>query len=117
MARPRSLPPVPVPLMADDAGFAAGALDGVGLDHGVVLLEDEAFVADVGAGEQLFQVGGVVAGFLQFFEDPGWKILGDGCGPGADGPVVEGGVVGQGFVRNLGFEDAAVIDAHDVVGG
>ena len=48
-------------LDAHDAGFAAGADDGVGLHHGVVLLVDPALGADVGAGEQLFEVGGEVA--------------------------------------------------------
>ena len=55
-------------LDAHHAGLAAWALDGVGLDHGVVLLKDVALVADVGAGQQLLQVRGVVARLLQLFE-------------------------------------------------
>ncbi len=104
-------------LDADDAGLAAGALDGVGLDHGVVLLVDVAFGADVGAGEQLVEVGGVVARLLELVEDPCGRVFGNGRCPGADGPVVDGGVVGEGLVGDLGDELAVMADAHDVVGG
>jgi hypothetical protein len=73
-------------------------MHGVGLHHGVVLLEDPALGADVGAGEELLEVGGVVAGLLQLGEDLIGRVERDGSFPGADGAVVERGVVGEGLL-------------------
>ncbi len=69
------------------------------------------------AGEEFFEVGGVVAGLLQLFEDVGGRVFGDGRVPCADGTVVDGGVVGEGGVGDIGHEDAALRDAHMGFGG
>ena len=62
MARPRSWPvSVPCSLDAHHAGFAAGALHGVGLHHGVVLLVNPALGADILRAEEFLEVGGEVA--------------------------------------------------------
>ena len=122
MARPRSRRAVPVrpglpgALDAHDAGFAAGAQDGVGLHHGVVLLVDPALGADVGAGEELLEVGGVVAVFCQLGEDVVGRIERDGSFPCADGTVVERRIVGEGLVGNVGDEHAVMTDAQARLG-
>ena len=66
---------------AHHAGFTTRPQNGVGLDHGVVLLEHPALVADVGGGQQLLQVGGVVARLLQLFEDVRGRVLRNRRGP------------------------------------
>ena len=99
-------------LDAHDAALAAGADDGVGLDHRIVLFVDPALRADVGAREQLLEVGGKVAILSQFVLNAlGGERL-DGSLPGADGAVVERRVVGERFVGNIGDQRAVMTDAQ-----
>ena len=103
-------------LDAHDAGFAAGADHGVGLDHGVVLLVDPALGADVGAGEELFEVGGEVMVGGEAGEDFVGGIERDGGVPDADGAAVERGIVREGLVWNVGDQFAVMADAEARVG-
>ena len=119
MARPRSscsLISVPGSLDAHHAGFAAGADDGVGLHHAVVLLVDPALGADIGAGEEFFEVGGEVAFFGQLGEDLLRRIERHRRLPCADGAMVERRVVGERLIGNVGDEFAVMADAQARLG-
>ena len=91
-------------------------MHGVGLHHGVVLLVDPALGADVGAGEEFFEVGGVVAVFGQLGESFGGRVERDGSFPGADGAMVERRIVGERLVGNVGDEHAVMADAQARLG-
>ena len=93
-----------------------GPMHGVGLHHGVVLLVDPALGADVGAGEQLLQVGGVVAVFGQLGEHLVRRVERNGRFPRADGAVVERSVVGERLVGNVGDQLAVMADAQARLG-
>ena len=99
------------------ASFAARTLHGVRLDHRVVLLEDVVLGADVCAGEHRLQRFVVVVAFLQRFEHPLWRLARNRRLPYPDGPLVDRRIVRKVFVLNLGLQNAAMVDAHYVVGG
>ena len=93
-----------------------GPMHGVGLHHGVVLLVDPALGADVGAGEQLVQIGGEVAIFGQLGEDFIRRVERQRALPCADGPVIERSIVGEGLVGNVGHQHAVMADAQARLG-
>src|SRR6202000_2210771 len=95
-------------LDAHHASFAAWPLHGIGLDHGVVLLVDPALGANVGTGQELLKIRGVVVGLAQGFECLLRRIDWDWSFPGADGTVVERRVVGERFVWDVSDEDAVM---------
>src|SRR5206468_1530346 len=99
-------------LDAHDAGFAARALHGIGLHHGVVLLVDPALGADVGAGQKLFEIADVIAILLKVVQNLFGRLLRNGCLPYTDGAVIERSVIGQGFVGNVGNENAVMANAE-----
>src|SRR5205085_4201674 len=91
------------------------ALHSVGLYHGVVLLPHPAFPADIPAGQHFLEVGGQVgylaqADVLRLLARNWWL-------PALQRTLVDGGIVSQSFVRNLGHDFAVLQDAHLPVGG
>jgi len=97
---------------AHEAGLAAGTNHSVGLDHAVVLLVDPALGTNVGAGQQLFQVGGKVAVFCQPSLDFFRRLKRNERLPDSDGAMVERSIVGERFIWNVGDQDAVVTDAQ-----
>ena len=103
-------------LDAHHAGFAAGADDRIGLNHGVVLLVHPALGADVAADEQRLEVGGEVAVAGELGGRGFRRLARYGRLPRADGTAVERRIVGERLIGNVGDQFAVMADAQARLG-
>src|SRR5579864_2254587 len=103
-------------LNANDSGVACtGSLHGVGLHHVIVLLPDPAFAADIRAPKQVFQLARKIRGASQLnvFGFLTWNRRLPSC----ERTFVNGSVVGQRWVGNLGYNFAVFEHAQNVARG
>ena len=95
----------------DDGGVGAWTLHGVGAHHVVVLFPDPALGANVGRGDEGFEIG------LQIGARERWPFHRHGTVGRGVGPVVERRFVGELTIGNLGDHDAAIPYAQHPVRG